>query len=193
MSTKLQRRKFLMGAGTLLALPFLESTVTGDRTARADTPPSLRRFIAFHFPIDRREPRGVDAHRDRERLAARNEPGLAQLAQERPVRHHERRQNERQIGRVRAHGPHRLAPHRRRRADRHACDGDVGRPADRELAQRQDSSLDSTPSGVRRQLQQSLIDAVRDDAKRLQSRIGKNDHVRRPAGRVVRPARRRRR
>ena len=51
MSTKLQRRKFLMGAGTLLALPFLESTVTGDRTARADMTPSLRRFMTFHFPI----------------------------------------------------------------------------------------------------------------------------------------------
>ena len=51
MSTKLQRRRFLIGAGTLLALPFLESTVTGGRAARADTTPPPRRFMTFHFPI----------------------------------------------------------------------------------------------------------------------------------------------
>ncbi|HVH44579.1 MAG TPA: DUF1552 domain-containing protein [Labilithrix sp.] len=50
MSAKIRRRAFLAGAGTLLALPMLESALP--RTARADTPPPApRRFMTFHFPI----------------------------------------------------------------------------------------------------------------------------------------------
>ncbi|CAN5727222.1 DUF1552 domain-containing protein [soil metagenome] len=49
--TKLPRRRFLAGAGALLALPFLESLLPAGRVARADTPAAPRRFMTFHFPI----------------------------------------------------------------------------------------------------------------------------------------------
>lgn len=49
MSIRAGRRAFLVGAGTLLALPFLESALP--RAARANPPTSPRRLMTFHFPI----------------------------------------------------------------------------------------------------------------------------------------------
>lgn len=53
MTTKLRRRSFLAGAGTLLALPFLESLLPWAGTARAAgfAPTPVQRFMTFHFPI----------------------------------------------------------------------------------------------------------------------------------------------
>ena len=51
MKTKLHRRTFLAGAGTLLALPMLDAMLPGRKTARADEPTSPQRFMTFHFPI----------------------------------------------------------------------------------------------------------------------------------------------
>ncbi len=52
MTTRLRRRSFLAGAGTLLALPAFESLLP--REARAATPATtapVQRFMTFHFPI----------------------------------------------------------------------------------------------------------------------------------------------
>lgn len=50
MTIRFRRRSFLAGAGTLLALPALDSLLP--RSARAATPTAAaRRFMTFHFPI----------------------------------------------------------------------------------------------------------------------------------------------
>jgi hypothetical protein len=49
MTIRLRRRAFLAGAGTLLALPALESL--DKRLAFAGTPTRVPRFMTFHFPI----------------------------------------------------------------------------------------------------------------------------------------------
>ncbi|HSO37589.1 MAG TPA: DUF1552 domain-containing protein [Labilithrix sp.] len=50
MTIRLRRRSFLAGAGTLLALPALDSLLP--RSARAATPSTAaQRFMTFHFPI----------------------------------------------------------------------------------------------------------------------------------------------
>jgi hypothetical protein len=47
----LSRRRFLATAGTMLALPALDSLVRGTREARADPMTSPIRFLTFHIPI----------------------------------------------------------------------------------------------------------------------------------------------
>lgn len=49
MTSRLRRRSFLAGAGTLLALPALEAMLP--RAARAAGAPPTQRFMTFHFPI----------------------------------------------------------------------------------------------------------------------------------------------
>ncbi len=52
MSTRFERRRFLAGVGTLVALPLLESAMPRGRVARASPPPQPPvRFMTFHFPI----------------------------------------------------------------------------------------------------------------------------------------------
>ena len=52
MTTRLRRRSFLAGAGTLLALPALEAMLPGTRLARAAAAAApIKRFMTFHFPI----------------------------------------------------------------------------------------------------------------------------------------------
>lgn len=50
MSTKLHRRTFLTGLGTLIALPALDAMLPTSRGARADVPSAPRRLMTFHFP-----------------------------------------------------------------------------------------------------------------------------------------------
>ena len=51
MAARLPRRSFLVGAGTLIALPFLEASLPTLRSAGADQPRPIQRFMTFHFPI----------------------------------------------------------------------------------------------------------------------------------------------
>ena len=230
MSTKLQRRRFLIGAGTLLALPFLESTVTGGRAARADTPTPPRRFMTFHFPIGVNRAAWAPSGTEHDWTLGTSQASLAPHKEdlcvitnvdntsdttghsvhtgriaslltgaEVPIGTHAVSTSADQLIAASLSGKTRFRslelgtsilnenPNKEPGFDpvlKDHLSWSSGTPLPKEINPAAlfdrlftGGSLDGSTAGVRRQLQQSVIDAVREDAKRLQSRVGKNDNV----------------